>query len=281
MHNGRPRLDGHGTASDATCTCEQDRAGRLRRLRGARRLVVRPGRQRLVVARLRRRRPRDRCRRGARRVPRAFLALAVAITVEGVGSVLYHGDPSDTAQLLHDAALVATLGFIDRLARRPAGRRADAGALRGQAVGRRRVLGASRRDDHQSVRRRRRDRPGRRRTARPPRRLPAVWNAAASCSSGCAGCLGAGDVGQSVVRAAVVGATARDVARPVGARRVACGRPGSCRRAEGAAEVGVLAVLRSTAFPATQAAPATRSLAFSPARIGRTSSAVLTASRGA
>ena len=44
------------------------------------------------------------------RVPRVFLALAAAVIVEGVGSVLYHGDPGDAARLLHDAALVAILG---------------------------------------------------------------------------------------------------------------------------------------------------------------------------
>jgi Ceramidase len=71
-----------------------------------------------------------------RRVPRVFLALAVAVVVEGAGSVLYHGDPSDAAQLLHDAALVAVLGFITgwhvgRLARR----RTDAGALLGLVAG--------------------------------------------------------------------------------------------------------------------------------------------------
>ena len=69
------------------------------------------------------------------RVPRAFLALALAITVEGVGSLLYHGDPSDAAQLLHDAALVATLGFITGWHVGRLIRRADVGALVGVAVG--------------------------------------------------------------------------------------------------------------------------------------------------
>ena len=69
------------------------------------------------------------------RVPRAFLALAVAITAEGVGSVMYHGDPSDAAQLLHDAALVATLGFIAGWHVGRLIRRADVGALIGLGVG--------------------------------------------------------------------------------------------------------------------------------------------------
>ena len=71
-----------------------------------------------------------------RRIPRVFLALAFAVVVEGVGSVLYHGDPSDVAQLLHDAALVAILGFITGWhVGRLAGERTDAGALLGLVVG--------------------------------------------------------------------------------------------------------------------------------------------------
>jgi Ceramidase len=71
-----------------------------------------------------------------RRVPRVFLALAAAIVVEGVGSVLYHGDPGDAAQLLHDAALVAILGFITGWhVGRLAERRTDAGALLGLVLG--------------------------------------------------------------------------------------------------------------------------------------------------
>ena len=71
-----------------------------------------------------------------RRVPRVFLALAAAIVVEGVGSVLYHGDPGDVAQLLHDAALVAILGFITGWhVGRLAERRTDAGALLGLVLG--------------------------------------------------------------------------------------------------------------------------------------------------
>ena len=42
---------------------------------------------------------RDRWRRATARLPPAFLALAAAITVEGVGSVLYHGDAGDIGQL--------------------------------------------------------------------------------------------------------------------------------------------------------------------------------------
>ncbi len=71
-----------------------------------------------------------------RRVPRVFLALALAVIVEGVGSVLYHGDPGDAAQLLHDAALVAILGFITGWhVGRLAGGRADVGALAGFGAG--------------------------------------------------------------------------------------------------------------------------------------------------
>ena len=69
------------------------------------------------------------------RVPRAFLALAVAITVEGVGSLLYHGDPSDVAQLLHDGALVATLGLMSGWHVGRLSGAADVGASFGLAVG--------------------------------------------------------------------------------------------------------------------------------------------------
>jgi hypothetical protein len=71
-----------------------------------------------------------------RQVPRVFLALAVAVVVEGVGSVLYHGDPGDAGHLLHDAALVAILGFITAWhVGRLAGRRTDVGALAGFVAG--------------------------------------------------------------------------------------------------------------------------------------------------
>jgi 1-acyl-sn-glycerol-3-phosphate acyltransferase len=69
------------------------------------------------------------------RVPRSFLALAVAAIVEGVGSVLYHGDPGDVAQFVHDAALVAVLGFISGWHVGRLTGRADAGALVGFAAG--------------------------------------------------------------------------------------------------------------------------------------------------
>jgi hypothetical protein len=69
------------------------------------------------------------------RVPRAFLGLAVAIAVEGLGSMLYHGDPTDTAQLLHDAALVASLGFVTGWHVGRLARRADAGACGREPIG--------------------------------------------------------------------------------------------------------------------------------------------------
>ena len=59
----------------------------------------------------------------------------MAIALEGVGSLLYHGDPSDTAQFLHDAALVGALGFISGWHVGRLARRADAGALSGLVVG--------------------------------------------------------------------------------------------------------------------------------------------------
>jgi hypothetical protein len=47
-----------------------------------------------------------------RGVPRAFVALGVATTLEGVGSLLYHGSGGRPAQMLHDGALIAVLGFV-------------------------------------------------------------------------------------------------------------------------------------------------------------------------
>jgi hypothetical protein len=47
-----------------------------------------------------------------RRLPAAFVGLAVAIVAGGVGSVLYHGDPGDLSQLVHDGTLVASAGFV-------------------------------------------------------------------------------------------------------------------------------------------------------------------------
>jgi hypothetical protein len=70
-----------------------------------------------------------------RRVPRVFVAMTVALTIEGVGSVLYHGDPGEIAQLLHDAALVATLGFVTGWHVGRLARRADTGALSGLVLG--------------------------------------------------------------------------------------------------------------------------------------------------
>jgi hypothetical protein len=71
-----------------------------------------------------------------RRIPVAFLALAAVITVEGIGSVLYHGDPSDTARLVHDAAAIAMLGFIAGWhAGRVVNGRSSVGAMIGLAAG--------------------------------------------------------------------------------------------------------------------------------------------------
>jgi hypothetical protein len=47
-----------------------------------------------------------------RRLPAAFVGLAVAVVAGGVGSVLYHGDPGDVSQLVHDGTLVASAGFV-------------------------------------------------------------------------------------------------------------------------------------------------------------------------
>jgi 1-acyl-sn-glycerol-3-phosphate acyltransferase len=47
-----------------------------------------------------------------RRLPRAFLALAVVVALEGAGSLAYHGGRGDAAQFLHDTPLVAALGFV-------------------------------------------------------------------------------------------------------------------------------------------------------------------------
>jgi hypothetical protein len=71
-----------------------------------------------------------------RRMPIVFLGLAAALVAEGVGSVLYHGEPSAGTRVLHDAAAVAILGFIagwhtGRLARS----RAAAGATIGLGAG--------------------------------------------------------------------------------------------------------------------------------------------------
>ncbi len=46
-----------------------------------------------------------------RGVPAAFVALGVATALEGVGSLLYHGSGGRAAQVLHDGALIAVLGF--------------------------------------------------------------------------------------------------------------------------------------------------------------------------
>ena len=75
----------------------------------------------------------------------AFLGLAVAIVAGGVGSVLYHGDPGDTSQLVHDGSLVASAGFVagwhvGRLRSGRTGVTAGVGLVSGLAAG---VVGAS------------------------------------------------------------------------------------------------------------------------------------------
>lgn len=46
------------------------------------------------------------------RARRATWVLVAALAVEGIGSILFHGRPSDVAQVLHDAGLLALLGFV-------------------------------------------------------------------------------------------------------------------------------------------------------------------------
>jgi hypothetical protein len=80
-----------------------------------------------------------------RRASPAFLGLAAAIAAGGVGSVLYHGDPGDTAQVVHDGSLVASAGFVagwhvGRLAPGRAGTAAIIGLASGLAAG---FVGAS------------------------------------------------------------------------------------------------------------------------------------------
>jgi hypothetical protein len=80
-----------------------------------------------------------------RRLSTAFLGLAVAIAAGGVGSVLYHGDPGGTAQLVHDGTLVASAGFVagwhvGRLRPGRAGVTAIVGLVTGLAAG---VVGAT------------------------------------------------------------------------------------------------------------------------------------------
>lgn len=72
-----------------------------------------------------------------RRLPRAFLALAAAAAIEGVGSLAYHGGQGDVAQFLHDVPLVAALGFVAgwQVGRRGPANAASVGALAGFVVG--------------------------------------------------------------------------------------------------------------------------------------------------
>lgn len=46
------------------------------------------------------------------RLPKPALGLALAMAVEGVGSLLYHGTGGDVAQFLHDVPLIAALAFV-------------------------------------------------------------------------------------------------------------------------------------------------------------------------
>jgi 1-acyl-sn-glycerol-3-phosphate acyltransferase len=80
----------------------------------------------------------------AGRARRATWVLVAALAIEGVGSILFHGSPSDLAQVLHDAGLLALLGFVagwhvGRL--RPGGHdlgstiSADRSAVAGAAIG--------------------------------------------------------------------------------------------------------------------------------------------------
>ena len=72
-----------------------------------------------------------------RALPRAFLALGVLAAVEGMGSLLYHGTSGALAQYLHDAPLIAILGFVAGWHVTRLGRSADpgAGALLGLVSG--------------------------------------------------------------------------------------------------------------------------------------------------
>lgn len=69
------------------------------------------------------------------RLPRTVYVLAALAVAEGAGSLAFHGAPNNASQLLHDAPLVAMVGY---LAGWHAGRlfgAADRGALGGSAVG--------------------------------------------------------------------------------------------------------------------------------------------------
>jgi glycerol-3-phosphate O-acyltransferase / dihydroxyacetone phosphate acyltransferase len=46
------------------------------------------------------------------RLPRAAGALAVVVTLEGVGSWLYHGEAGDVSQALHDVPLIGMLAYV-------------------------------------------------------------------------------------------------------------------------------------------------------------------------
>jgi 1-acyl-sn-glycerol-3-phosphate acyltransferase len=48
----------------------------------------------------------------AGRARRATWVLVGSLALEGVGSIMFHGRPSDVAQVLHDAGLLALLGFV-------------------------------------------------------------------------------------------------------------------------------------------------------------------------
>lgn len=70
-----------------------------------------------------------------RRLPRAALGLVVLLGLEGVGSLLYHGAPSDAAQFLHDVPLIGALGFVAGWHVGRLYQSTDAASLIGLAVG--------------------------------------------------------------------------------------------------------------------------------------------------
>jgi glycerol-3-phosphate O-acyltransferase / dihydroxyacetone phosphate acyltransferase len=79
-----------------------------------------------------------------RRWSRWFVPFGVVLALEGLGSVAFHGEGGDAAQVLHDAPLIGMLGFVAawQVARVTApsnvprlGRWATVGAVLGSAVG--------------------------------------------------------------------------------------------------------------------------------------------------
>lgn len=70
------------------------------------------------------------------RLPRTLLVLAAMLTLEGIGSVLYHGWSGPVAHYLHDVPLAAVLGFVAgwQIGRIGARRAAGTAALVGTGV---------------------------------------------------------------------------------------------------------------------------------------------------